>query len=139
MGLSTLWFLLTLNLPSLLEFGERRGGRAVDPLGKPYKVINSLSALLFRLNKDYKKISVRILGAFKMSVSHAGQGLQRFSKLYLASVECRAQCQSNAVLGVGPMPWGVSQMPLPRRPNAVPLSVECRVGVGRMPYPAVID
>jgi hypothetical protein len=30
-------------------------------------------------------------------------------------------------------------MPLPRRPNAVPLSVECRVSVGRMPYPRNID
>jgi hypothetical protein len=80
-----------------------------------------------------------ILGVFKMSVSHARQGLQRFSKMGLASVKCRAQRQSNAVLGVGPMPWGVGRMPLSRRPNAVPLSVECRVGVGRMPYPRTID
>jgi len=82
---------------------------------------------------------MRILGVFKISVSHARQGLQRFSKMGLASVKCRVKRQSNAVLCVGPMPWGVSRMPLSRRPNAVPLSVECRVSVGRMPYPAGVD
>jgi hypothetical protein len=80
-----------------------------------------------------------ILGVVKMSVCHARQGLQRFSKMGLASVKCRVKRQSNAVLGVGPMPWGVSRMPLSRRPNAVPLSVECRVSVGRMPCPRNSD
>jgi hypothetical protein len=46
MGLSTLWLFLTLNLSSLLELGERRGGRAVDPLGKPYRVIHSRVCLI---------------------------------------------------------------------------------------------
>jgi hypothetical protein len=45
----------------------------------------AVSALLLRLNKDYKKISMTILGVVKISVSHTRQGLQRLSEMELAS------------------------------------------------------
>ena len=73
------------------------------------------------------------MGVLKIAANHELRGLQRFQKIGLASVECRAICQSNAVLCVSRMPWGVSRMPLPCQSNAVPLSAECRASVGRMP------
>jgi len=76
---------------------------------------------------------------FKIAVNHDWRGLQRFIKIGSASVECRAICQSNAVLCVSRMPWGVSRMPLPCQSNAVPLSAECRVSVSRMPCHRVND
>jgi hypothetical protein len=44
-------------------------------------------------------------GVFKIAASHNWRGLQRFQKIGLASVECRAKRRPNAVLFVGLMPW----------------------------------